>query len=376
MREPVTCCARCLRCRSSWTMMKPSVAKRNMPAAIRPRPPLVLPMVATSTIEPRLPSIGIAFISTPLAPSLGSIWGGGWSTICPVGISGASSRVPRSVVVNASPPATSGHVGRPSTGELPLPGAVDASRSLGKVDDVTTNAAADLAAERARPGRGARPGRARRRRRRRRRRGVRPPGRPRPRPRAVHPDRRAAARPTSRSSGPASGPATCWSPTTEPSRPRAVDAGRGREPGAAGAPTTAAHGSVAVARCRLRRLPAGWLRRHAPAPTGLRSATIAVLVAATVLGVLPVGQVRRAARRRRPGVRRRRRARGRLGPAAPSGCRWSSGSAALVAALAAAVARGRWAARPTRRSRCGSSPGAAALRADLDCARSPVRRRG
>ena len=70
MREPVTCWVRCFRCRSSWTMMKPTVAKRNMPAAISPRPPFVLPIVATSTIEPRLPSIGMAFISTPLAPSL------------------------------------------------------------------------------------------------------------------------------------------------------------------------------------------------------------------------------------------------------------------------------------------------------------------
>ena len=64
MREPVTCCARCFRCRSICTTMKPSVAKRNMPAArklrLRLPPP---PIVATSTIEPRLPSIGMAFIS-------------------------------------------------------------------------------------------------------------------------------------------------------------------------------------------------------------------------------------------------------------------------------------------------------------------------
>ncbi len=33
VREPVTCCVRCLRCRSIWTMMKPTVANRNMPAA-------------------------------------------------------------------------------------------------------------------------------------------------------------------------------------------------------------------------------------------------------------------------------------------------------------------------------------------------------
>ena len=71
MRDPVTCWARCFRCRSICTMMKPSVANRNMPAArklrVRLPPP---PMVATRTIEPRLPSIGIAFIRTPLAPSL------------------------------------------------------------------------------------------------------------------------------------------------------------------------------------------------------------------------------------------------------------------------------------------------------------------
>ena len=105
MREPVTCCARCLRCRSICTMMKPSVAKRNMPAARKLRvllaPP---PMVATSTIEPRLPSIGIAFIRTPLAPSLSWISGGGWRTIWPPGISGSSSRwPPRSVVLTRSP---------------------------------------------------------------------------------------------------------------------------------------------------------------------------------------------------------------------------------------------------------------------------------
>ena len=37
-------------------------------------------LVATRTIEPRLPSIGMAFIRTPLAPSFCSIWGGGCST--------------------------------------------------------------------------------------------------------------------------------------------------------------------------------------------------------------------------------------------------------------------------------------------------------
>ena len=62
------------------------------------------PMVATSTIEPRLPSIGIAFIRTPLAPSLSWISGGGWSTIWPPGISGSSSRCPpRSVVLTRVP---------------------------------------------------------------------------------------------------------------------------------------------------------------------------------------------------------------------------------------------------------------------------------
>ena len=105
MREPVTCCARCFRCRSICTTMKPSVAKRNMPAAMKLRvllaPP---PMVATSTIEPRLPSIGMAFIRTPLAPSFSWISGGGWSTIWPPGISGSSSRCPpRSVVLTRSP---------------------------------------------------------------------------------------------------------------------------------------------------------------------------------------------------------------------------------------------------------------------------------
>ena len=86
--------------------MKPSVAKRNIPAArkLRPCPPGVeLPMVATSTIEPRLPSIGMAFIRTPLAPSASSICGGAWITISPVGSSGWSARPPRSVVVNDSP---------------------------------------------------------------------------------------------------------------------------------------------------------------------------------------------------------------------------------------------------------------------------------
>jgi hypothetical protein len=70
VRDPVICWARCFRCRSICTTMKPSVAKRNMPAARKLRPRLAPPpMVATSTIEPRLPSIGMAFISTPLAPS-------------------------------------------------------------------------------------------------------------------------------------------------------------------------------------------------------------------------------------------------------------------------------------------------------------------
>src|SRR3954447_15434710 len=87
--------------------MKPRVANKNMPAArkLRPWPPGVeLPIVATSTMEPRLPSIGMAFIRTPLAPSASSISGGDWSTISPVGSSGCSARPPRRVeVLNASP---------------------------------------------------------------------------------------------------------------------------------------------------------------------------------------------------------------------------------------------------------------------------------
>src|SRR3954451_19148901 len=55
-------------------------------------------MVATSTIEPSEPSIGMAFIITPLAPSACSIWGGGCSWSWPCGISGSSRRPPRSVV--------------------------------------------------------------------------------------------------------------------------------------------------------------------------------------------------------------------------------------------------------------------------------------
>ena len=61
------------------------------------------PIVATSTIEPRLPSIGMAFIRTPAAPSSRSICGGAWRTIWPDGISGSSRRVPRSVVLNLPP---------------------------------------------------------------------------------------------------------------------------------------------------------------------------------------------------------------------------------------------------------------------------------
>ena len=83
--------------------MKPRVAKRNMPAAMKLRPPLPddWPMVATSTIEPRLPSIGMAFISTPAAPSDRSSPGGAWSWISPEGICGSSRRAPRKVVVTA-----------------------------------------------------------------------------------------------------------------------------------------------------------------------------------------------------------------------------------------------------------------------------------
>ncbi|WP_435772080.1 hypothetical protein, partial [Nocardioides sp. SYSU DS0651] len=51
--------------------VNPSVANRNIPAAMKrsawccPLPP---PRPATSTMEPRLPSFGIAFIATPAAP--------------------------------------------------------------------------------------------------------------------------------------------------------------------------------------------------------------------------------------------------------------------------------------------------------------------
>ena len=191
MRDPVTCCARCLRCRSSCTMMKPTVAKRNMPAAIRPRPPFVLPIVATSTIDPRLPSIGIAFMSTPLAPSLGSICGGGWSTSCPVGISGASIRVPRSVVVNAFP-LQSRPGGLRSRGNYPAGARLTppVAGEGGRRDDERDRRPG---AERARPGRCSRPGRALRCRGCRRRRGLRPPGRARDRPDPVHARRRDAA---------------------------------------------------------------------------------------------------------------------------------------------------------------------------------------
>ena len=72
--------------------MKPSVANRNMPAARKLRLLLAPPIVATSTMEPRLPSIGMAFISTPLAPSPSCSSGGGCRTIWPPGISGSSSR--------------------------------------------------------------------------------------------------------------------------------------------------------------------------------------------------------------------------------------------------------------------------------------------
>src|SRR4051794_35538774 len=70
-----------------------------MPAAMYCRPPVLAPLiVATRTMEPRLPSIGIAFIRTPLAPSACSICGGGCSCSWPVGSSGASRRPPRSVL--------------------------------------------------------------------------------------------------------------------------------------------------------------------------------------------------------------------------------------------------------------------------------------
>ena len=89
--------------------MKPRVAKRNMPAAMYCLPPVLPPlMVATSTIDPRLPSIGIAFIRTPLAPSDCSICGGGCSCSWPVGSSGSSSRPPRSGVADGGPADSSG----------------------------------------------------------------------------------------------------------------------------------------------------------------------------------------------------------------------------------------------------------------------------
>src|SRR6478672_3988698 len=75
-------------------------------------------------MEPRLPSIGMAFIRTPPAPSLGSISGGGWSTIWPVGISGSSARPPRSVVLNRSPRSLPLPAGEHRVHELaPLPSA-------------------------------------------------------------------------------------------------------------------------------------------------------------------------------------------------------------------------------------------------------------
>ena len=73
-------------------------AGRDEAGAAADAGPPVLPIVATSTMEPRLPSIGMAFIATPPAPSLGWICGGGCSTSWPLGISGSSTRPPRSVV--------------------------------------------------------------------------------------------------------------------------------------------------------------------------------------------------------------------------------------------------------------------------------------
>ena len=138
MRVPVTCWIRCLRCRSIWTTTKPSVAKRNMPAAMYWRPPVLAPLiVATSTIEPSEPSIGIAFISTPLAPSACSICGGGCSWSWPWGSSGSSSRPPRS----APAPAPEVCVDEPvadSAGVRPPP-AGGATRGTGGLSVVVTN---------------------------------------------------------------------------------------------------------------------------------------------------------------------------------------------------------------------------------------------
>ena len=137
MRVPVTCWIRCLRCRSIWTTTKPSVAKRNMPAAMYWRPPVLAPLiVATSTIEPSEPSIGIAFISTPLAPSACSICGGGCSWSWPWGSSGSSSRPPRS----APAPAPEVCVDEPvadSAGVRPPP-AGGATRGTGGLSVVVT----------------------------------------------------------------------------------------------------------------------------------------------------------------------------------------------------------------------------------------------
>ena len=124
MRDPVTCWARCLRCRSIWTKMKPRVANRNMPAARKLLPPLpgAPPRlrVATSTIEPTLPSIGMAFIATPAAPSPAWICGGGCRSIWPDGISGSSERDPRSALAGVA--IGTGGAGGPPTGRPGGPG--------------------------------------------------------------------------------------------------------------------------------------------------------------------------------------------------------------------------------------------------------------
>ena len=358
-------------------MMKPSVANRNMPAAMKPRPPVARPIVATSTIEPRLPSIGIAFISTPLAPSLGSIWGGGWSTICPVGISGASSRVPRSVVVTWSRPLVPSGRARwsaPSSREYPVRAGLTPRKS-GEGDAVAgTHAPADILAlsvhgpagvlDLVVPASAVAV---------RRRRGVRPAGRADRRTRAAHqrrcadpagqpadPGRRRRRRPARRdhrASAPVAGART---------RPRrdAATAATGREP------LSALWFCVAAAAAVL----AGWCARtgsRRPAYDDRRAAPRS----RPSIGVLPVGRFAPHRVVAAPGVRRRRGVRARLGPASRSGCRWSSASRALAAALAAAVGRAL-APRAEEALRVWIIAGAAIFVAHRAVRARPVRRRG
>ena len=169
-------------------------------------------MVATSTIDPRLPEHRIAFISTPPAPSLGSSCGGGCSTIWPVGTSGVQPGAAER---------------RRHVLSLPLAAGVDACRS-GKGVRVAANTQVHSlhpprppGADRARAGRGRRPGRACRSLRRRRRRGVRPAVGPAATP-DLHTPTGAQPRPTGRWSAPVSSPATCWWRPTTARRPATV----------------------------------------------------------------------------------------------------------------------------------------------------------